>query len=181
MAANWPMLSALHLLPRTPPAARFGSKDSGGLDLVLSVRTIPPHKGLDLVAPGTRAVSVFLVNNRDSMTGIRRDEAYVFQVKLQLESDLPFVARPDLRGVISSDPDERVADLQYRDAFEYAVGHGVSARALPVKTGGCRSVETAWIPQCEVERIEHRAPRERNARNGQTGSRQGRSRSQIPD
>lgn len=132
-------------------------KDSGGLDLVLSVRTIPSHKGLDLVAPGTRAVSVFLVNNRNPMTGIRRDEAYVFQVKLQLESDLPFVARPDLRGVISSDPDERVADLQYRDAFEYAVGHGVSARALPVKTDGCRSVETAWIPRCEVERIEHRA------------------------
>jgi hypothetical protein len=132
-------------------------KDSGGLDLVLSVRTIPPHKGLDLVAPGTRAVSVFLVNNRTPMTGIRRDEAYVFQVKLQLESDLPFVARPDLRGVISSDPDERVADLQYRDAFEYAVGHGVSARALPVKIDGCRSVETAWIPRAEVERIEHRA------------------------
>ena len=132
-------------------------KDSGGLDLVLSVRTIPPHNGLDLVAPGTRAVSVFLVNNRNPMTGIRRDEAYVFQVKLQLESDVPFVARPDLRGVISSDPDERVADLQYRDAFEYAVGHGVSARALPVKSGGVPSVETAWIPRAEVERIEHRA------------------------
>ena len=78
-------------------------KGSGGLDLVLSVRTIPPHNGLDLVAPGTRAVSVFLVNNREPMTGIRRDEAYVFQVKLQLESDVPFIARPNLRGVISSD------------------------------------------------------------------------------
>jgi hypothetical protein len=132
-------------------------KDSGGLDLVLSVRTIPPHNGLDLVAPGTRAVSVFLVNNRNPILGVRRDEAYVFQVTLQLESEVPFVARPDLRGVISSDPDERVADLQYRDAFEYAVGHGVSARALPVKSGGCRSVETAWIPRAEVERIEHRA------------------------
>jgi hypothetical protein len=131
-------------------------KDSGGLDLVLSVRTIPPHKGLDLVAPGTRAVSVFLVNNRNPLTGVRRDEAYVFQVNLQLESDVPFVARPDLRGVISSDPDERVADLQYRDAFEYAVGHGVSARALPIKDGNCRSVESAWIPRAEVERVEHR-------------------------
>ncbi len=133
-------------------------KDSSGLDLVLSVRTIPPHNGLDLVAPGTRAVSVFLVNNRNPILGIRRDEAYVFQVTLQLESEVPFVARPDLRGVISSDPDERVADLQYRDAFEYAVGHGVSARALPVKNGGCRSVETAWMPRAEVERIEHRPP-----------------------
>jgi hypothetical protein len=109
-----------------------------------------------LVAPGTRAVSVFLVNNREPMTGIRRDEAYVFQVKLQLESDVPFVARPNLRGVISSDPDERVADLQYRDAFEYAVGHAVSARALPVDGEVCRSAETAWIPRAEVERVEHR-------------------------
>ena len=131
-------------------------KDSGGLDLVLSVRTIPSHNGLDLVAPGTRAVSVFLVNKRNPKTGIHRDESYAFQVKLQLESDTPFVARPDLRGVVSSDPDERVADLQYRDAFEYAVGHGVSARALPVKSAGCRSVETAWIPRAEVERVEHR-------------------------
>jgi hypothetical protein len=138
-------------------STRIHLKDSGGLDLVLSVRTIPPHKGLDLVPPDTRAVSVFLVNNRNPLLGIRRDEAYVFQVKLQLESDAPFVARPDLRGVISSDPDERVADLQYRDAFEYAVGHGVSARALPVKSGGCQSVETAWIPRAEVERTEHRA------------------------
>jgi hypothetical protein len=131
-------------------------KDSGGLDLVLSVRTIPPHNGLDLVAPGTRAVSVFLVNNRNPILGVRRDEAYVFQVTLQLESEAPFVARPDLRGVISSDPDERVADLQYRDAFEYAVGHGVSARAHLEKNGGCRSVETAWIPRAEVQRTEHR-------------------------
>ena len=95
---------------------------------------------------------------------------------------MPFVARPDLRGVISSDPDERVADLQYRDAFEYAVGHGVSARALPVKSGGCRSVETAWIPRAEVERIEHRAAaRERNARHGEAGRHQGRRRSRIAD
>jgi hypothetical protein len=115
-------------------------KDSGGLDLVLSVRTIPPHKGLDLVAPGTRAVSVFLVNNRNLISGVRRDQACVFQVKLQLESEVPFVARPDLRGVISSDPDERVAGLQYRDAFEYAVGHGVSGPA-----GGC-----PWIPTSRI-------------------------------
>ena len=60
----------------TRDAARL--KDSGGLDLVLSVRTIPSHKGLDLVAPGTRAVSVFLVNNRNPMTGIRRDEAWIY-------------------------------------------------------------------------------------------------------
>jgi hypothetical protein len=82
----------------------------------------------------------------------------VFQVNLQLESDVPFIPRPDLRGIVSTDPDERVADLQYRDAFEYAVGHGVSARAVPVKGEECHSVETAWIPRAEVERVEHRAP-----------------------
>jgi hypothetical protein len=133
-------------------------EDSGGLELVLSVRTIPPHNGLDLVAPGTRAASVFVVNNRNPISGVRRDQAYVFQVTLQLESEIPFIARPDLRGVNSSDADERVADLQYCDTFEYAVGHGISARALEVTSSGCHSVETAWIPQAEVERIEHRTP-----------------------
>jgi hypothetical protein len=132
--------------------------DSGGLDLVLSVRTIPPHSGLDLVSPGTRALSVFVVNNRPPVPGVRRDEAYVFQVKIELHSPAPFVPRPDLRGVLSSDPDERVADLQYRDAFEHAVGHGISACAHVEPGGSCSFVETVWIPRAQVERVDHRPP-----------------------
>ena len=40
------------------------------------------------------------------------------------------MARPNLAGLASEDWDERVADLQYRDCFEWAVGHGVATRAI---------------------------------------------------
>lgn len=39
-----------------------------------------------------------------------------------MKSEAPFIPRHDLRGVESGDWDERLADLQYRDACEFAVG-----------------------------------------------------------
>ena len=39
-----------------------------------------------------------------NVRSVRWDSRSHFQVKLQLESDLPFVARPDLRGVIRPIP-----------------------------------------------------------------------------
>ena len=45
-----------------------------------------------------------------------------------------------------------MADLQFRDVFEYAVGHGTAARASVVD-GVCREVETAWIPEAQVEKV----------------------------
>lgn len=78
----------------------------------------------------TRSVSVFLVNNRPPNTE-RHYRAFAFQTSLTLNSSKPFVARPDLRGTVTGELadewDEQVADIQYRDVFEYAVGHGVSA------------------------------------------------------
>ena len=56
-----------------------------------------------------------------------------------------------------NDWDERVADLQYRDAFEFAVGHSVATEALLDDLGQCHIVRTCWIPQAEVERV---APKE---------------------
>src|SRR5262249_18449891 len=64
--------------------------------------------------------------------------------------------RPDLRSELateSGDWDEAVADLQYRDVFEYAVGHGVSAAADRTQDGSCLAVKTTWIPKAEVEWI----------------------------
>ena len=55
------------------------------------------------------------------------DTAYAFQAELVIRGDRPFVPRPDPQGVIAADWDERVADLHYADAPEYATGHGVSA------------------------------------------------------
>src|SRR5262249_35086795 len=46
-----------------------------------------------------------------------------------------------------------VADLQYRDVCEFAVGHGVSTRAVLDDKCECREIHTRWIPSAEVERV----------------------------
>jgi hypothetical protein len=70
-----------------------------------------------------------------------------------VECDRPLVPRPNPRGGEANDPDERIADLQHRDAVEFSVGHGTSTRS-EVVDGVCRIVHTTWMPQCEVERVE---------------------------
>ncbi|HTU90197.1 MAG TPA: DISARM system helicase DrmA, partial [Gemmataceae bacterium] len=72
---------------------------------------------------------------------------------LEVHCQQPFVPRPNLRGLESNDWDERVADLQYRDVCEFAVGHGVSTRALLDDKCDCREIHTRWIPSAEVERV----------------------------
>ena len=96
---------------------------------------------------------MFLVNYRvpDEERAYR---AFAFQAGIRLKCREAFVPRPDPRGWDPSDEwDERVADLQYRDMYEYAVGHGVSAQADVAADNCCRVVESVWIPKGEVERI----------------------------
>ncbi len=120
------------------------------LHLVVSVRPVHDH---GLLPPGTQSVSVFLVNQRPPAPDATPDAAYLFQPELVLRSETPFVARPDLHGQGSADSDERVADLQYRDVVEYAVGHNVSALALPDADGACREVRSTWLPIAQVEKV----------------------------
>ncbi|MBL8973938.1 MAG: hypothetical protein JNK56_25325, partial [Myxococcales bacterium] len=96
----------LTLKPGTHP---YPVPDSGGLELVLSVRPAPTATGLPA---GTRAVSLFLVNRRPPAEAAR-EQAWVFQAGLHVHSDCPLTPRPDVRS--STDWDDRVADLQYRD------------------------------------------------------------------
>jgi hypothetical protein len=85
---------------------------------------------------------------------VRRDAAYAFQAELVLRADHPFVPRPNLRGLGSDDLDERIADLQYRDFFEIAVGHNISALVSTDEPEGCcRQVRTCWMPRAEVEKV----------------------------
>ncbi|MCB9385173.1 MAG: helicase [Bryobacterales bacterium] len=136
----------------------FDVPGSRGLQLVAIVRAVDYQvEGIDL--PPRRTVSVFLVNRRDPAPDARMDEAFAFQACLELGSEAGFLARLDLHGLRSKDYDERVADLQYRDVGEYAVGHNVSAKAVPGADGACRVVRTAWIPRAEVE---HVAPTKRD-------------------
>lgn len=126
--------------------------NSRGVELVWSIRGVP-DSDLDGALPkGTRSLSLFVVNRRKAAPDEVRDEGFIFQVELELSSDKSFVARPNLRSLESDDWDERVADLQYREAYEFAVGHSVATDCV-VEDGQCRTVRTSWLPTAEVEKV----------------------------
>jgi hypothetical protein len=105
------------------------------------------------LAPGTRALSLFVVNQRPVPEKPPFDEAYLFEVGMALEYAPGFVARPNRRGENASDWDDKVVDLQFRNRFEHAVGHGVSARVPEGQTDRVTRVETTWLPRFEVRRV----------------------------
>ena len=144
-----------------PPAGskprEFPVPNSGGLTLSVTVRAVPSAGHVSSRLPAdTRSVSVFLVNNRPPNEE-RHYRAFAFQTSLKLVCPKPFVPRPDLRGSLAGglaeEWDEQVADLQFRDVFEYAVGHGISATAEREPGGVCHVVKTTWIPTAEVEKV----------------------------
>ena len=128
--------------------------ESGGLVLCSVARPIPSEHLRDGLAPGVRAVSVFLVNERPVDEDRKADdESYAFQARLSVECELPFHPRPDLSARHSEDWDRRVADLHYADTPSYATGHGVSAD-WTVADGRCVQVRSIWIGSAEVPATE---------------------------
>ena len=129
--------------------------DENGLCISFSIRPIENTSGHDGDIPkGSRSVSVFFVNRREPLENERfKDRAFIFQVGLKVDCSEGFVARPNTRGVELEDPDEQIADLQYRKSNEYAVGHGIAAKALMI-ADRCTVIETCWMPQSLVERVE---------------------------
>jgi hypothetical protein len=127
--------------------------DSAGLQLHVVERVISAQDLEGHLPPGTRSVSVFLVNHRTPVAPEQGepDLAYVFQPELEVRSDRPFVPRPDLRGARAAEWDEQVADLHYADTPEYATGHGISAE-WEIVDSACHLLRTAWIPSAEVEK-----------------------------
>jgi hypothetical protein len=132
---------------------------SGGVTLRVELRDVPATER-PLVPKGTRYCTVFLVNGRAPVPKPEADAGFVFQVKLSLRCEAGFVPRPNLRGANDGDAiDDRVGDLQYRDAYEHAVGHGVATEEVADAQGACRCVATAWVPSAEVEKVEPSAVR----------------------
>ena len=125
---------------------------SGGLQLHLVEREVADDELAVHIPAGTRSVSVFLVNHRPHDEE-NPDRAYAFQAEVEVRAELPFVPRPDLRGVLAEEWDEQVADLHYADTPGYATGHGVSAD-WEIADGACRVLRTAWIPAAEVEKTQ---------------------------
>jgi hypothetical protein len=137
-------------LPDGPEPLNTPVPESNGLEIAVYVR--PIHSS-EFLPTGTRAVSVFLVNHRKPEPDNRRDSAFAFQAELCLHALQPFVPRPNIKGMNSGDWDEKVADLQFCDAVEYAVGHNVSVVATTDDKGKCREVRTTWMPVAEVEKV----------------------------
>jgi hypothetical protein len=126
--------------------------DSGGLQLHVVEQAITAEDLAEHIPLGTRSVSVFLVNHRIAITaGGEPDLAYAFQPEISVQSDTPFVPRPDLRGARAAEWDEQVADLHYAETPEYATGHGVSTE-WEIVDNACHLLRTAWIPSAEVEK-----------------------------
>jgi len=130
--------------------------NSRGLIVSVTSREVRTILNSNRLPEGTVSASVFLVNKRKPDVD-RMYRAFAFQTALVLESAIPFVPRPDLRGAIASqlgdEWDEQVADLQYRDAYEYAVGHGVSVSVAQKPDDKCNRVSTNWMPTAIVERV----------------------------
>ena len=127
--------------------------DSAGLMLHVVARPVSAATFAGRIPPGTRSVSLFLVNGRTAAADAARDEAFAFQAELEVRSTLPFVPRPDPRGAAGDDSDERIADLHYAGTPEYAAGHGVAAD-WELVDGACRRLRTTWMPTAEVEMTE---------------------------
>ncbi|MFC1611914.1 hypothetical protein ACFL6C_13205, partial [Myxococcota bacterium] len=126
---------------------------SGGIKLVgkLGVAEAP---GLP---NGTKALALFVVNHRPAAeTKQKQDEQFIFQVSLQLDFPGGFVPRSNRRGEQSDDWDDRVSDLQFRERFEYGVGHGVSVE-VPAHQSPVISVRSTWVPRGEVRRVKTRS------------------------
>lgn len=137
---------------RTDKPKETAIRGSAGLVVAVSVQPVRSDGADGGLPVGVRCASVFLVNRRTPAPDETRDEAFAFQAQLEVRCNEGFVARPNLRSLQSDDWDEQVADLQYRDSCEYAVGHSIATEAISTD-GHCRTILTCWIPESEVERV----------------------------
>jgi hypothetical protein len=133
--------------------------NSNGLYVNVVTRTVGHTTSSARLPVDTRSATIFIVNNRTpDLDNNRAYRSFAFQVTLHIGADKHFVPRPDLRGCTESsivdEWDEKVADLHYRDVYEYVVGHSVSAQSNIKADGSCSSVSSIWIPAAEVERVE---------------------------
>jgi len=146
-------------IPRTPPALDV-ALDSKSLEAgvyvpdaiglrVCGKLEVADAPGLDT---GTRALSLFIVNERPPGEPGRVDESFAFQMTLAIEYARGFVARGNRQGEALLDPDDQTADVQFRGHAEWAVGHNVAVEA-PGPARPVTSLRTTWIPTCEVRRV----------------------------
>jgi hypothetical protein len=125
---------------------------SRGLVLKGELRTTE----MDGLEPGTRVLSLFLVNDRAPMDR-DRDTQFAFQVRMELTYERGFVSRPNRRGEDGSDEDQRVLALAFRDRREWAVGHNTSVECATETNGKVTRLRSTQLPCFEVPNV---VPRE---------------------
>ena len=106
------------------------------------------------LVPGTRVLSLFLVNER-AQAAVDRDTQFVFQVQMALDYNRGFLSRPNRRGEDSGDADQNVLALQFRSHVEWAVGHNTSVEAPNVDDEKVTRLVTTQLPFWEVPRVDH--------------------------
>lgn len=112
---------------------------------------------IDGLPDGARAFALFVVNERKAIEDkTKRDEAYVFQVGLELRHAQGLVPRPDLAGRAATEWDDQVTDLQFRAQQSYASGHGIAVVPI-VEDGRVVGARTEWLPEATVKRVTTRS------------------------
>lgn len=104
---------------------------------------------------GDVMVTVTLINEAKELEGRLRDRALLFQASISVTATGPtgeslILARP--QQLLSDDEDSSSNALIYRDALEFAVGHGVSADWSQCGPCVAGAVRTVWIPRQSVPR-----------------------------
>jgi len=126
---------------------------SRGLVLKGELRTTD-MEGLE---PGTRVLSLFLVNDRSPLER-DRDIQFVFQVRMALHYPRGFISRPNRRGEDADDEDKKVLALVFRDHVEWAVGHNTSVEQPVIVDGKVTRLRTTQLPCHEVPQVACRRP-----------------------
>lgn len=135
MKTDW-VADVLHIDISLAIATDAGAPVSVEVDSTYVGIPVPLSRGLTLkgelrtttmegLKPGTRVLSLFIVNERTSLEA-DRDLNFVFQVRLALHYPPGFVCRPNRRGEAGTDEDQRVLALTFRNHMEWAVGHNTS-------------------------------------------------------
>lgn len=148
--------------------------EAPGVAIEYRLETISPDDAatLRIGKPGqfARALSVFVVNGRAVTADRDRDargysrelnRQSLFQLELSLHAPAPLLPRPDAHFANSTDFDDQMVDLQFRDEVEWVVGHGISAAPIakdpkaPVhpERNPAVGVRAIWIPRTTVVRV----------------------------
>jgi hypothetical protein len=100
-------------------------------------------------------ITVTVINDREPILGVAPTaEDCIYQVKIICASEKPGVitAYPQIQ-LLTSDPEEHVLDLLYRDQQSFATGHGCSVLWDEPVGRVTKTVETDVIPVQEVPQI----------------------------